>query len=325
MRKVLFLLVFYLCFSCNNEKHEKIRGLYFEEKTSSLYELKKNKIIVYDILDSISYERNFSPNKILKDYEFSIPVKDSLIIYNFSDSNENIYLKKVNYFDDKLLVNNSGWFIKELEEITQYLHFNSKGDLYSIFEPKNKDINNESFKVEYRGKYFNQFHVYVYGSILIPTYINKDKISFYIIDYLNNNKTKEVFFNKIKNADINKKVIGRWKASDDYEIINFDTFDYYKSKINNNHLGYQENKDSIINFLEYRSIEFTDRKFKRYLINSKKVIENNIKRNPSSNRIFIENDKVEFQYFDIISVSEDSLKIHLSMPDLKINYHKIKE
>ncbi|AUC14283.1 hypothetical protein BTO06_03610 [Tenacibaculum sp. SZ-18] len=175
----------------------------------------------------------------------------------------------------------------------------------------------ESFKYEYKGRFFDLFHAYEGYSIVIPFNLDKNNFHFLNINFVDDS-SEIVSFNRIKSTKFDVDLIGKWKALDDYEILNYKTYFYYNSNGVNN-FEYTRSKDSISKFLDYRNIQFTeDFRFIRNTDNS--IISQNILMSPFKNKIFIENDRLDFQYFNIISISNDSLKVKLSVPNLTINY-----
>ncbi|CAM1344190.1 hypothetical protein [Tenacibaculum amylolyticum] len=314
-RSLFFLIAFSFLLSCKNELPSS--GYYFEEETSKVYKIDDKELVLYNFIDSLSSK--------ISNYKLIENIGDSLLVINAKNEKENIYLKKLGTFKDKnsLKAKEESWFVRETNLFKQYLYFDTQGNIYAIFEPHDKSNELESIHLKYKGDFFNTFNVYEFDSFIIPIKIDSTQVTLFNIDYINGNKGNIITFNRVKTKPINKNIIGKWKATKNYKFMNFSTFFYYESK-NRNRFKYIIPEDSIVNFLDYRNIEITkDYKLIREL-NSKDVIIKDLQESPFSNLVFIRNEKVQFQYFDIISVSKDSLKIKLPVPDLKINYEVVK-
>ncbi|MEE9407697.1 MAG: hypothetical protein V3V28_06460 [Polaribacter sp.] len=325
MRKIIFFLILFTCINCN--KHKKITGYYINLKTSDIYEINDEKLIIYNLEDSISYVKDYKyKNGILKNkyekYTYSKISKDSLTIFNFSENNEDVHLLKFKYGElSKLYSKNLTWFSKNLEESTQYLSF-KKGKISNLLIDSNDDkINNHFSEIEYRGKYFNKFYVYVYNSIIIPTNIEDEKVSFLIIDYMNSNKVRKDVFQKTIPKLINKSLIGKWEATENYTSNNYSVYQRQMNTLQSKSINFSK-EDSIINSLDYRNIEFTvNNKFKKFVGGILKE-EYELENSPLLNYYFFKDKEMKLNYFKTLTLTENKLKIKIYNRNLIVSYKR---
>lgn len=214
MKRKIYFFITLLFLSCKKDKISK--NIYVKEtKSNILYEINENKLIAYSFIDSIYSVKDKS--LFLSDsdeYEIRTDSNDSIQIDFFHK--KNIFLEKIDDFNDSLSIislKKQGWFLNDKGGVNKYLFFDKDGLLYFIANPKKGKNNDNSFmKVEYIGKYFNKFEVYHFDSFVIPINLKNDSITFYIMNYIGNNSSELITYNRVKNNTIEQEILDEFET-----------------------------------------------------------------------------------------------------------------
>lgn len=330
MKKIVLYLTILIIFSCasDNESHD-LKGYYFNKKNSEIFWFKNNLLIKYNVVDSsstkipISKVKNNTIKLGVNTYNYKKIKNNSIVIYNFDNNNINLTRFNFNEIDINKL-NNTDWSLKvknkEDEFVDQFIKIDGKKGFYFFAYDKTlKDTTLFHF-VPFRGKYFNKFNTYFSTSTIVMGGFENNKLSLLITDNFNGNKTEEYTLKKMFPKRLNSLLIGKWNqlaVKNKKRDISYYTYAEY---IIDSTLSVKEKYKSIKS--KYLRIEFTENTIKLNDVDNQKYKINNL---PSSKYIFINNSNIDFQYFEILKLSKDTLYIKViedSMPDLYFTFIK---
>lgn len=334
MKKILYIILV-LVVSCKPERKEKgvVEGYYFNRENSRIYNFDNYEMTVYNILDSTLTSQNvvLSDNIITINsdrYNYRNFNKDSIIIYNYFENNNDISLIKFDFknFDVNEL-NGSNWSLNFIGrngiKRDQYLKFDEDERIH-FFSNVNGDRDTIYFnEILFNGKFFNKFNVYVGSSVSIFGSYTKSNLCLLNIEEIGKGKfiAENYTLKKVHTKKINPLLIGKWYKTNKKNPFNNRTYFKHTYKIDERDKDFEIKMDSVEKLLDYSKIEFTDnQELIRYLNKEQMKVIYKVNNTPVSKYIFVNNPDFVTQYFEIKSVTQDSLVIEISEPNFIYNY-----
>ncbi|WP_299155977.1 hypothetical protein [uncultured Tenacibaculum sp.] len=340
MRNNLILISVFLIFSCQKKSEYKVfDGFYFNKNKMEFYQFKYNIITKYNFLDSSITKYNFKiKNKNLQidgvSYSFDNFKGDSTYIHNFERKNKNLTLQKFKYKNLNLEeLNGSEWkaINKDSLKLSSYIKIDGQKGILNFFKHKGDKGAIMTSNINYASKVFDKFHTYNGTYFCALVNINKEKKTMHMICG-QANKASLYTYTRINTTKINNELQGKWKKVNDSIFQNKLTKYNYEKLIEPFFKNENKKNDSLKKLIDYSNIEFThDGYLIRRISNTndsilikRKVSYNNLTNYLFTNDlIFIEDEGTlieQNQYFKILKLTKDTLKIKISNPNFLYIY-----
>ena len=192
MKKIIISLLILFLFSCSETEKNILNGYYFDISSSDIYNFENSKLIKYNISDSIITNKKYIiEENTLKINNKIFPFEknnDTLLVYDFSNENENVVLKKISYTNLKAHEIDDTCWVMEVTQILrednskfkekQLLNINLKKGIDAYYIKSKDTLYGDHFQIN--GKMFNKFFAFKKDYVTIVL-INKKRNEIEII------------------------------------------------------------------------------------------------------------------------------------------------